>query len=108
MRYVILFFKVLNFFSSCHSSRQTSRYAGGFCEPWLAGMVAEIDFFCIRRDPSVLQLAGASRVTASILFQVYHLPDGHFEKLENWVKRTISENPVETMYGLYDMVSGFA
>ena len=72
---------------------------------WLVWM-AEVDCLWIHRDPSVLQLAGASRATASIPFQVYHLPDGHFEKLASWVKRTMSANPVETIYGLHDMVCG--
>ena len=72
---------------------------------WLV-WIAEIDCLCIRRDPSVLQLAGASRAMASIPFQVYHMPDGHFESFKSWVKRTMSANPVETMYGLHDMVCG--
>ena len=66
--------------------------------------MAEVDQLCIHRDPSVLQLSGASRATASIPFQVYHMPDGHFEVYDTWIKRVLPENPVEAIYGLYDMV----
>ena len=69
-------------------------------------MVAEVEIYFFRRDPSILQLAGASRVTASIPFQVYHMPDGHVEKLYSWLTRTMSANPVEAICGLHDMVSG--
>ena len=50
--------------------------------------MAEVDHFCIRRHPSVFQLA--REATASIPFQVYHLPDGHVESFKSWSKRTLS------------------
>ena len=52
----------------------------------------------------MLQLIGASRATSSIPFQVFHMPDGHVETLKSWLGRTLSSNPVEAMFGLYDMV----
>ena len=52
----------------------------------------------------MLQIIGASRVTASIPFQVYHMPGEKLESLWSWVTRTLSSSPVETLYGLYDMV----
>ena len=64
----------------------------------------EVDPFCFHSDPSIVQLIGASRSTASIPFQVFHMPGDQVEILEDWLKRTLSSNPVETIYGLYDMV----
>ena len=52
----------------------------------------------------MLQLIGVSRAIASIPFQVFHMPGGYFETLESWLKRTLSSNPVEAMYGISDMV----
>ena len=71
---------------------------------WLVGMPG-VD--CSDRDPSMLQLFGASRATASIPFQVFHMPEGHFETLNSWLERTLSSNPVEAMFGLYDMVCNY-
>ena len=104
MRYVILFLRFLTVFhlvivQGRPRVAQTDFVSCG----WLVWM-AEVDCLCTHRDPWILQLAGASRPTARIPFQLYHLPDGHFEKLASWVKRTMSENPVEAMYGLHDMV----
>ena len=106
MRYVILFLRFRTVFhlvvvQGRPRVAQTDFVSSG----WLV-LMAKIDCLYIHRDPWILQLAGASRATASILFQLYHLPDGHFEKLESWIKRTMSTNPVETMYGLHDMVCG--
>ena len=39
-------------------------------------------------------------------FQLHHLPNSHFEELASWVERTMSENPVETLHGIHDMVCG--
>ena len=52
----------------------------------------------------MLQLVGASKSAASIPFQVFHMPNGHAETLKSWLERTLSSNPVETMFGLYDIV----
>ena len=62
----------------------------------------------IHRNPSMLQLVEVSNPAASIPFQVFRMPDGHFETLEGWLKRTMSSNPVETMFGIYDMVCNYS
>ena len=59
---------------------------------------------CIHRDTSILQLVGVSSATASIPFHIFHMPGGHFETLKSWLERTLSSDPVEAMYGIYDMV----
>ena len=107
MQYVILFFIMFRivFHLIVVQGRPRGAQTDFVSCAWLVWM-AEVDYSCIRRDPSVLQLAGASRAAASIPFQLYHLPDGHFEKLTSWVKRTMSGNSVETMFGLHDMVCG--
>ena len=106
MRYVVLFLRFQIVFHLVVVQERPRGAQTDFVScGWLVWM-AEIDCLYIHRDPWILQLAGASRATASIPFQVYHLPDGHFEKLASWVKRTMSANPVETMYGLLDMVCG--
>ena len=106
MLYVVLF---LRFWTVFHlvvvQGRPRSAQTDFVSSGWLVRM-AEVDCLYIHRDPSVLQLAGASRAAASIPFQVYHMPDDHFEKLASWMKRTMSANPVETMCGLHDMVCG--
>ena len=56
----------------------------------------------------MLQLIGVGNPPASIPFQVFHMPDGHIETLEGWLKRTMSSNPVEAMFGLYDMVCNYS
>ena len=56
----------------------------------------------------MLQLVGASNAAVSIPFQVFHMPDGHFETLRSWLKRTMSSNPVEAMFGIYDMVCNYS
>ena len=56
----------------------------------------------------MLQLVGASKAAASIPFQVFHMPEGHFETLKSWLKKTLSSNPVEAMFGLYDMVCNYS
>ena len=63
---------------------------------------------CIHRNPSMLQLIGMSNPAAMIPFQVFHMPDGHFETLEGWLKRTMSLNPVEAMFGIYGMVCNYS
>ena len=62
----------------------------------------------IHRNPSVLQLVGVSNPAASIPFQVFHMPDSHFKTLEGWLKRTMSSNPAEAMFGIYDMVCNYS
>ena len=56
----------------------------------------------------MLQLIGASNAAASIPFQVFHMPEGHIEPLNSWLERTLSSNPVEAMFGLYDMVCNYS
>ena len=56
----------------------------------------------------MLQLVGASKAAASIPFQVFHMPEGHIEPLNSWLERTLSSNPVEAMFGLYDMVCNYS
>ena len=36
------------------------------------------------------------------------MPDGHLETLRSWFKRTMSLNPVEAMFGTYDMVCNYS
>ena len=56
----------------------------------------------------MLQLVGASKSAASIPFQVFHMPEGHVETLKGCLERTLSSNPVEAMFGLYDMVCTYS
>ena len=56
----------------------------------------------------MLQLVGASKAAASIPFQVFHMPEGHLETLSSWLERTLWLNPVEAMFGLYDMVCNYS
>jgi hypothetical protein len=66
--------------------------------------VPDTDLVLNLRDPTILQLRGMSRATASTPFQVFHFPGDHFEDFWSWVRRTMSSNPVEAICGLYDMV----
>ena len=62
------------------------------------------DWLSLLRDSSVLQLIGASRATATIPFQVFHLPDGFLPPYLTWIKWTLSFNPVDAIYGIYKIV----
>ncbi|KIJ30141.1 hypothetical protein M422DRAFT_268387 [Sphaerobolus stellatus SS14] len=54
------------------------------------------------RNPSFVQLIGASKYTAPLPFQVYNAPES-VEPIRTWMGRTLASNPVETLCGLYDM-----
>ena len=56
----------------------------------------------------MLQLVGATKGAAGIPFQVFHMPEGHLETLSSWLERTLSSNPVEAMFGLYDIVCNYS
>ena len=87
-----------------YSLCEMSVCADEFCEPCLASAMPENDLLCILRDPSLLQLVGASGATATIPFQVFHLPGGLLHPYMTWVDRTLRFNPIEAVYGLYKMV----
>ena len=87
-----------------YSSREISVCADNSCELWLTSTMPENYLLCILRDPLLLQLVGASRATATIPFQVFHFPGGLLQPYVTWVKRTLSFNPVESVYGLLKMV----
>ena len=74
------------------------------CELQLASAMPENNWLFVLRDPSLLQLVGASRTTAAIPFQVFHLQGGLLQPYATWVKQTLSFNPVEAVYGMYKMV----
>jgi hypothetical protein len=96
------FFESSDFSSSCRSLNETSLFTDRIGELLLTGKDANL--VGNLRDPTVLQLNGMSRATDHVPFQVYHLPADHFENFGSWVTRTMSSNPVEAIYGLYDVV----
>ena len=60
------------------------------------------------RTPSVLQLIGASPTTSRLPIQVYHAPCGVLGTLRQWFMRSLSDNPVDLIFALYDMVGIFS
>ena len=64
----------------------------------------ELDPFFKRRDRTVFEFVEASEARASIPFHMSSMSGDHLEALRTWRTRTTSSNPVEAIYGLYDMV----
>ena len=56
------------------------------------------------RTPSILQVIGASPPTSSLLIQVYHAPRGVLGTFKQWFRRTLSDNPLELIVALFNMV----